>query len=230
MAELTQVTDPTASAAIQSFLDARIEDQVQQSEARPIGARSPFLITRVGRLLDGEASMVLWCNPSSASWSFTLRGNTVKVKNGVNFHYWYDSDRGTYYDDARLSLNFQSGSIAPLLSVDQSGDVVQGRVPPGHRNFFDFAELLNDQRILDDGSPNQVIIVYNSRKFPRIVVIGEFDPQSGFSVDDTADDSEQINWSATFVVQRTIPEIWETAQLQESVRSANKNLLAGRQQ
>ncbi len=229
MSEITQLTGDDAEV-IEAFINSRVGTKSQdlsngdKSGRAYAGSRSPWLITRVGRLLDGTGSISLYCNPTSAEWSFPLRSSGIKVKNGYNHHFWFDTHRNTYFDEAHLSITFQSGSIHVLKTIETEGGLRQAVVPPGHKNWLDFPALLNDRRMLDDGSPNDVLIMYNSKLLPRITVVGEFEPDS-FSFSDTVDTPNSVEWSATLVVKRTIPEIWDTGALVESIRNQGRAAL-----
>lgn len=86
-------------------------------------------------------------------------------------------------------------------------------VPPGLRNFYDFIELVDTQKILDNGDVNLVYIVYNSRILPNMTLAGLFTP-AGISWTDSSTDPNQINsWQASFTVYDSFPRISDKAGL-----------------
>jgi hypothetical protein len=91
----------------------------------------------------------------------------------------------------------------PIVGPDQE-DV---RVPPGLDNFYEFLQLVDEQKILDNGDINYVYIIYNSRIFPNITLAGLFTPE-GVSWSDSAGEPNQLNgWSATFTVYDSYPRL-----------------------
>lgn len=80
-------------------------------------------------------------------------------------------------------------------------------VPPGLDNFYEFLQLVDEQKILDNGDINYVYIIYNSRIFPNITLAGLFTPE-GVSWADSAGEPNQLNgWSATFTVYDSYPRL-----------------------
>lgn len=80
-------------------------------------------------------------------------------------------------------------------------------VPPGLDNFYEFIQLIDEQKILDSGDVNFVYIVYNSRIFPSLTLAGLFTPE-GMSWTDSSDDPNQVNsWTANFTVYDSFPKL-----------------------
>ncbi len=84
-------------------------------------------------------------------------------------------------------------------------------VPEGLNNFYEFLQLVDEQKILNtpgqEGDINFVYIVYNSRIFPNLTLSGLFTPD-GVSWTDTADDPNNINsWTANFTVYDSFPRL-----------------------
>jgi len=93
----------------------------------------------------------------------------------------------------------------PKLVEDSSE--TQPRVPGGLQNFYEFLQLVDEQKILDDGTINYVYIMYNSRIFPEITLAGLFTPD-GTSWTDSSNDPNQIgSWSARFTVYDSFPRL-----------------------
>lgn len=80
-------------------------------------------------------------------------------------------------------------------------------VPPGLDNFYEFLQLVDEQKILESGDINYCYIIYNSRIFPNMTLAGLFTPE-GASWTDSAGDPNQVNgWSATFTVYDSYPRL-----------------------
>lgn len=80
-------------------------------------------------------------------------------------------------------------------------------VPPGLDNFYEFLQLVDEQKILENGDINYVYLIYNSRIFPNMTLAGLFTPE-GTSWTDSAGDPNQVGgWSATFTVYDSYPRL-----------------------
>ena len=97
------------------------------------------------------------------------------------------------------------------LEKDSSETVA---VPQGLNNFYQFLALVDEQRVLDDGTTNLIYIFYHSNIFPTLILSGLFTPQNGVSFAESADDPNEINWTATFTVYSTTPQIGTRGLLQ----------------
>ena len=102
----------------------------------------------------------------------------------------------------------QAYQIRETITVPKLGpDEESVTVPPGLDNFYEFLQLVDEQKILDNGDINYVYIIYNSRIFPNITLAGLFTPE-GVSWADSAGEPNQINgWSATFTVYDSYPRL-----------------------
>jgi hypothetical protein len=99
----------------------------------------------------------------------------------------------------------------PKLGPDPTEQTPQ--VPPGLKNFYEFLELIDTQKILDSGDVNLVYLIYNSRIFPNMTLAGLFTPD-GVSWTDSATDPNQVtSWSATFTVYDSFPRLNDNAAL-----------------
>ena len=68
------------------------------------------------------------CNPAEVNWDIGLRATHQKNLYGTVMHVWYDDSRDTYFDEIRLNMKFNSGSIMPVWI----GGTVPRKVPPGN--------------------------------------------------------------------------------------------------
>jgi len=142
-------------------------------------------------------------NPSDVSWTLAQRSQEQKTKAGTVLHVWNDNQRKTYYDEPVLTINFQSGNILPRRSVLD----FNGRIPEGLDNFYEFMALVDEVKVLDNGDPNLCYIQYNSLIFPSITLWGFWQPQ-GISFSDNSNTHAQVNnWTASFTVYKSTPEI-----------------------
>lgn len=95
------------------------------------------------------------------------------------------------------------------------------RVPPGLFNFYEFLQLVDEQKILQEirgpdgdieqagGDINLVYIMYNSRMFPSITLAGLFTPD-GVSWTDSSDSPNEVtNWSANFTIYDSYPRLYD---------------------
>jgi hypothetical protein len=97
---------------------------------------------------------------------------------------------------------------------------VEATTPEGLYNFYEFLQLVDEQKILDDGSVNYCYIMYNSRIFPNITLAGLFTPE-GASWTDSADDPNAVqNWSANFTIYDSYPRLNDLNALDKFFRSA----------
>lgn len=154
-------------------------------------------------------TIIWYANPKSVDWSISQRGMEAKTKSGTVLHIWRDRLRKTDYEDPKIVMTFQSGSIIPgyTNAMDPAALAGNPNVPlaQGLNNFYQFLSLVDSSKI-KNGQANLVHILYNSRIFPSMVISGFFDPQSVVRFSDSSDQPFQINsWSATFTIYRTVP-------------------------
>jgi len=84
-------------------------------------------------------------------------------------------------------------------------------VPGGLHNFYAFLSLVDEQKIIKEGKSkgkiNYVYMMYNSRIFPNMTLVGLFTPD-GVSWTDAADDPNKVNnWTANFTVYDSYPRL-----------------------
>lgn len=197
--------------------------------------RTPFVLTCQDWLTQTKPRYLLASvNPSEIQWRLPQRAAAQKTRSGEIVHYWRDRFRNTYFDEPQLSITFQSGNIMPIrekpplkqtvatgvgaalnVGVRYVTDTSETtpKVPLGLRNFYEFIELVDTQKILDSGDVNLVYIIYNSRIFPNMTLAGLFTPE-GVTWADSASDPNQVNsWSANFTVYDSFPRLNDTAAL-----------------
>lgn len=100
---------------------------------------------------------------------------------------------------------FEGNTVTRPKRENDPEETVQ--VPPGLNNFYEFVQLVDEQKILDNGEVNFVYIIYNSRIFPSITLAGLFTPE-GVSWTDSSDDPNQVNsWTSNFTVYDSFPKL-----------------------
>jgi hypothetical protein len=172
-----------------------------------------------------EKNRYIYCrvNPAGITWNIPLRSSIEKMRAGEVQHIWKDPIRNTFFDEPRLTISFQSGNILP---IQMSPQTMQPVVPPGLDNFYAFMSLLNEKKIQDNGETNQVYILYNSRIFPSMTLSGMFSPD-GLSFSDNASEPNMVNdWSATFTVYHSFPEITDYETLGQTFVAAGFGRIA----
>ena len=156
-------------------------------------------------------------NPENVGWQLKIRGAEVKQRMGSVLHVWRNKIRGTYFDEPRLNITFQSGSISTYLipkEADNSFNVQLIRqIPDGLKNFYMFLELLDSQRIYkttingkEEQRLNTIYLTYHSNIFPNMTLSGYFDP-AAFSFSDSSAVGQIESWTATFVVTDSFPKL-----------------------
>lgn len=202
--EAFENTDPEQSATLDKRAkEAREEyEQVIKNNPQRIPSRR-FIYCRV--------------NPAQITWSMALRVADQKTQAGTVQHAWRPTAgvrRRTYFTEPVLGITFQSGNIMPVVTTlnltrpDDAPGEAQVQMPTGLQNYYDFIDLVNDSRILDDGTSarraNVVYIMYTSKVYPSMVLAGMFDP-SGISLTEQATDPNQIQWTCNFTVYDSYP-------------------------
>jgi hypothetical protein len=202
---LREVSDFTGrESAARSEAQANILFSKKVIEILP--NRSPWIMSTTEWLEANPARVIVWAaNPSEIAWSMPLRATETKNKAGTVYHVWRDPRRQTFYDEPVLSMSLQSGNIMPVTwTRSQSG---YDEMAQGLSNFYQFMELVDAPKLTADGRPNLVSIQYTSRMFPKITLIGLFNPE-GIRFNDSSSEPNQVNsWSATFTVYDSVPRL-----------------------
>lgn len=185
---------------------------------------------------DKQKTIFLAINPSSVNWTVSQRGVEAKNKSGTVHHYWYDSTRKTYFDDPKITFNFQTGNIMPLpgqsdplynvrMKTRDDGSKFPdtddyspvNKMSPGLKNFYQFLSLVDQQKITTKGAANFIHILYRSNIFPSMVLTGLFDPQVVVQFQDDSQNPYKITgWTATFTVFSTTPKLNNYAELSKA--------------
>lgn len=123
-----------------------------------------------------------------------------------------DFTKTNYYKDGvYVGDNTATAGTSRNVDTDTYGTDMSS-VSPGLVNFYDFLKLLDAPKLTSSnskapGRSNHVIIKYNSNIFPKLTLIGQFDPE-GVKFNDSASDPNQVtSWSATFIVLDSNPRI-----------------------
>lgn len=191
--------------------------------------RSPWVMTTTEWMspqVDGfgpapaPRALVWDANPSDVTWTMAQRSMHTKNLYGTVLHVWPNTKRNTFYDEFRLHMNFQSGSIMPVFLPDRpnSSTSIFGEWQPsgGLANFYDFMQLVDAPKLTTgtDTRParaNLVVIQYNSNIFPQLTLTGMFD-SNGITFTDTSQDPNQVTgWSADFIVYDSMPRLSSNA-------------------
>jgi len=169
--------------------------------------RYPWVMSTTEWLLQNPPRGIAWeINPSEITWSMAQRSTTTKTLIGTVLHVWPNAGRNTFFDEARISMNLQSGNLIPVR-------INGGEFEPsgGIANFYDFMQLVDAPKLTvgDNNQPpraNLVSIQYRSKIFPKLTLLGMFDPV-GIKFTDTSTDNQITGWSADFIVYDTIPKM-----------------------
>lgn len=188
--------------------------------SRPNGV-SPMIITTDFRVSTSTGSnsqpskttrdhLVFWSSPKNTVWEFNQRGTIQQTRAGHIAHFWRDDKRSTFFDNPSITFTFQTGNIQPLSIESRLLNIL----PPGLLDYYEFFSLLDEQKILSDGRPNYVNIVYNSLLYPNILLRGFFDPQFMISVQEDSTKPAQVTWSAKFILKESTPSFNDATKLQ----------------
>jgi hypothetical protein len=169
--------------------------------------RSPWIMSTTEWLMGNPPRGLAWeVNPGDISWTMGQRSIHTKTIIGTVLHVWPNVTRSTFFDEPRITLNLQSGNIMPVVLKNGTFEPAGGMV-----NFYDFMMLVDAPKLTvgTAGQPprtNLVSIQYSSNLFPKITLLGMFDP-SGIKFTDTSQDNQVNGWSADFIIYDTIPKL-----------------------
>lgn len=213
----------------------------------PREARLPFIITTQYRL---EKGVPLWprgsggansdeakqnqfiifrVNPNQLHITQALRGAEAKTRVGTVYYVWQDPLKRTFFDEPTVGITFNSGNLLPwtwlnTVPAGRTPDLTQLPVPPGIETFYRFLALLNEGKAMPDGRPNFIYITINTRKFPQLTLAGWFTPEGVSSVTDSADDPNQLTWTANFHCRATYPRLYNSGELLSVFKAMAKTL------
>jgi hypothetical protein len=194
--------------------------------------------------------IIFWAGPKNVQWSFPMRAAQQQTRSGTIYHTWRNGSRSTFFDEPEVTFTLQAGNIMPVrlqnrletggfrlnplgTPFEVSGSVTEGNstarppretiaLPAGLFDFYEFFDLLNEEKILSDGRPNFVFIAYHSLVYPEIFLRGFFNPD-GVSFTEDAENPAELTWTATFKVRSTSPPFYNSGQLMAAWRSAYTN-------
>lgn len=187
----------------------------------------PMLQDDFGRIRNPFQCIILHINPSEVQFAQSLRGANSKNKSGTVLYTWRDSKRKSFFDEPVVTMTFHTGNISPFSYIAdvakrkeiESSDYQTQPISRGLANFYRFLELVDDRKILPDGRPNFVYITHSSRKFPKLTLVGFFDPDA-ITIVDNADDPNQLTWTASFTCRHTFPHLSDSTQLLQVYQNA----------
>jgi hypothetical protein len=165
--------------------------------------RVPWILT-CKKWMQGSVARYIYfnVNPAQVNWNMPLRASIQKQRMGRIMHIWRNKFRGTFFDEPTLDITFRTGSILTHITTSNK----EYSVSNGLYNFGSFIDLMDEQKIMDDGTFNTIYLTYNSLLFPKLQLEGFFDPQS-FSFTDNTSETPNIEWSAKFIIMHTIPSL-----------------------
>jgi hypothetical protein len=214
-----------------------IIDQSLVERGSRLGAKSnyvPMIITTDYRVTSGfdvntasrnRRHLLFWAGPKSVEWNFTQRGSMQQSRTGHIAHFWRDSKRGTFFDNPSINFTFQTGNLMPIRETNST--LFLDPFPPGLLDYYEFFSLLDEQKILSDGRPNYVNIIYHSLLYPTILLRGFFEPETAMTVREEAGKPASIEWNATFRLKESNPVFSESSKLvaawQDAVNGAKYN-------
>jgi len=190
--------------------------------------RTPWIMTTTEWQKQNKA--IIWnANPSDIRWSMPQRSVHSKNLVGTVLHVWPDPKRHTFFDELKLSMTFQSGSILPVdlnlkstshvNNIGQTNNGSSNYVPSGGiGNFYDFMQLVDAPKLTSDtpARANLVYIQYTSNLFPQLTLMGMFEPDGISFTDDSQNPNQVTSWSANFLVYDTFPRLSDNSSGQQT--------------
>ncbi|RLC13130.1 MAG: hypothetical protein DRI24_16335 [Deltaproteobacteria bacterium] len=210
------------------------------------GNSVPLIMTTESFAAQGRY-IIFWAGPKNVAWRFPMRAAQQQTRSGTIHHTWRNGSRSSFFDEPEAVFTFQAGNIMPVR-IQQRTETGGSRLhqladpflrvsgidgvsrpapevvalPAGLFDFYEFFELLNEEKILPDGRPNFVFIAYSSLVYPEIFLRGFFSPD-GISFTEDAQNPAELTWTSTFKVRSTSPPFYNSSQMMAAWRSANTN-------
>ena len=208
-----------------SIVSGKVSGQ-GQSRGPYVQRTAPMIMTTESFAAQGRY-ILFWAGPESVQWQFPIRASQQQTRSGTILHTWRNGSRSTFFDEPEMNITFQAGNIMPvrLSRGDSDGGTISKTkaevvaLPQGLFDFYEFFELLDEEKILPDGRPNFVFISYHSLVYPDIFLRGFFTPQ-GVQFSENAQDPANLKWTSTFKIRSTEPPFYNSAQLVSSWRAA----------
>lgn len=202
------------------FISETLGAQASQVHRRESAiGKTITLSTRKRLATTPQSRLICFVGIQTSSFRLGVRAAETKVASGTILYVWPDrkrriASRKSHLDEISVGLTFQSGNIIPQESIkilpsrgaQGVRTMVEFNPPPGIQNFYDFIALMDEDKIMPDGSPNFVVIEYRSNVFPQLEMHGFFTPD-GISWDENAENPNQVTWQVTFNCRRTVPAI-----------------------
>jgi hypothetical protein len=167
--------------------------------------RSPFTMDCVSWRLEKRKSIIFRCNPNKVDYEWPIRGATQNVKSGKVFYFWRNKDKRSHFDLPAVTFGFQSGNIVVLSDNFDPNESPKLYVPEGLDNFHQFMSIVDEKKMLSDGTPNFITITHHSAIFPNLSLTGFFDPSSPITVSESVEEPSLITWSGKFLVHTSEP-------------------------
>lgn len=240
---VSDTEQPGQSSNTDTLLDSRLSAMLVSKDTGVI--RTPWIMSTTEWLSSNPSKgIVLATNPTDASWTLSQRMSITKNLGGTVTHAWPNVTRTTYYDEPRVTLSMQSGSLIPvamgttrsLLTTYNNGApstsgslTVNKWVPsPGITSFYAFLQLLDQPVLTKDGRANLVSIQYASNLFPSLTLLGRFDPKGVTFSDSSQDPNKVSSWSAEFIVYDSSPRLSDNLGLGTTREDLLKKYMAAR--
>lgn len=141
-------------------------------------------------------------NPNTYNASFPFRAQESNIQGGKSFSFWRNPISGDYFDAWRFTFTVQSGNLMPGNVADPATTL-----PYGTRVHYDIHDLLNEERILEDGQTNFGYLHISTYLYPDLLMEGMWAPDE-FSFSETAENPFNLEYSLTLIVLRTVPDIF----------------------
>lgn len=214
---------PDLNATARTKAAAKAREDLQRLGWKIDSNGKPVIVDDFGRPRNPFQAIILHINPSEAQFGQGIRGAESKNKSGTVLYTWRDPKRKTFFDEPTVTLTFHTGNMLPFtymggVSNPSSADWAQKPIPRGLANYYRFMEILDDRKILPDGRPNFVYITHSSRLYPKLTLVGFFTPE-GVQIQETAQEPNQISWSATLNCRFTYPHLSDSRSLIDAYHS-----------
>lgn len=149
-------------------------------------------------------------NPKSIRWAQPKRISRKDVRNGTVFFHFTD-DNGQDNDILTLELSGTTGNIdlrGDNFPIPATQDIAARRKLEIFQNLY---TLTREPRIIPPNTVNEFNISYQTKAFPApITFFGFFNKVLEF--EETADKPNSVDWSMSFTVQRTEPDLNDIVQ------------------
>jgi len=177
-------------------------------EQNGVDKRQPWIMSTTEWLLSSPPKGIVWfANPSDVTWNMAQRATHSKTLIGTVLHVWPNNNRGTFFDEPKVTFSLQSGNLMPVFGKDDKWEASGGIV-----NFYEFMQLVDAPKLTvgDATQPprtNLVSIQYHSNLFPSLTLLGMFDPSGIKFTDSSQSPTSVTSWSVDFVVYDTVPKL-----------------------